>query len=760
MVTNYGFKTTSFQAIQSVLSSVQNSNNTPKTRLKSSVLYLLNNRRSEEHVDYVDYLINNNVVTNLDREIFPNDEPLSNYLDKYYNEGYRVFISDSGSGPTKRTFPWLKAHPYAFLINTSSTVNTDEFIDAQPNNFVRVSMDDTLLLDQLINDIFPNLSELLKIGNSSLITYLSNNEDEEDTENDNTENDNTENNDQPDATSFFPFKEIVYIYTSSLYTDGYLESLTNATKSKDVTMTVFEVPDPYDDNYDWTNIHNKLLENPLDDDYDVDNKILFIFNSSNGNEILHILERNENGDFYNNFVMITDALSPDTLETSHPFVFCMVTYGIFSPYGNKIQKKVDLTESLSPIVLASNDVQKMISGIFRNVYQEGANNPPNTFSSALTNVDIIENNNWNEDYLSVWMLESSLNDNNKYSQVLKLQLMRHKTNPIAISAVLDPTLVLSLENLESTVQGNPYYELRSWDQNREWMNNPKTDQDGIIYDSAATVFVTDPYKSRYIAALERHYTKTMSNILFMQWYVYHNLNKYKPPEIESQILDTFELDLFIDITNGYEDAITSSLSSDSSDNLTIPAQTIDDLKIIYIDEDTKEIYNNLTSNIPSTEIDYIDLRTFNLAAATNEFNIDIYNKGDMYRVGKLNENGDFELKYEFRDVVIQPVKITHKYIDHHYQVGDTNIIDISSSLMVTIVSIDETGYYIVVRYDDTGETATVTVDQLEDLNLSDEIERWLDTGIVGDGADDNVDDDAGDGADDNVDDDTDDGATY
>ena len=91
-----------------------------------------------------------------------------------------------------------------------------------------------------------------------------------------------------------------------------------------------EVPDPYDDNYDWTDIHNKLLENPLDDDYDVDNKILFIFNSSNGNEILHILERNENGDFYNNFIMITDALSPDTLETSYPFVFCMVTYGIFT----------------------------------------------------------------------------------------------------------------------------------------------------------------------------------------------------------------------------------------------------------------------------------------------------------------------------------------------------------------------------------------------------------------------------------------------
>ena len=118
-----------------------------------------------------------------------------------------------------------------------------------------------------------------------MITYLSNNEDLEE---------DTENNDQPDATSF-PFKEIVYIYTSSLYTNGYLESLTNATK--DVIITTFEVPDPFDDNYDWTNIHNKLLENPLDDDYDVDNKILFIFNSSNGNEILHILERNENGDF-------------------------------------------------------------------------------------------------------------------------------------------------------------------------------------------------------------------------------------------------------------------------------------------------------------------------------------------------------------------------------------------------------------------------------------------------------------------------------
>ena len=45
MVTDYGFKTNSFQAIRSVLSRVQNSNNTPKIRLKSSVLYLLNNRK-------------------------------------------------------------------------------------------------------------------------------------------------------------------------------------------------------------------------------------------------------------------------------------------------------------------------------------------------------------------------------------------------------------------------------------------------------------------------------------------------------------------------------------------------------------------------------------------------------------------------------------------------------------------------------------------------------------------------------------------
>ena len=52
----------------------------------------------------------------------------------------------------------------------------------------------------------------------------------------------------------------------------------------------------------------------------------------------------------------------------------------------------------------------------------------------------------------------------------------------------------------------------------------------------------------------------MSNILFIKrWYVYHNLAKYKPPEIEPQILDTFELNLFMDITNGYEDAMTSSL---------------------------------------------------------------------------------------------------------------------------------------------------------------------------------------------------------
>ena len=49
-----------------------------------------------------------------------------------------------------------------------------------------------------------------------------------------------------------------------------------------------------------------------------------------------ILERNENGDFYNNFIMITDALSPDTLETSHPFVFCMLTYG--THYGNRFKK--------------------------------------------------------------------------------------------------------------------------------------------------------------------------------------------------------------------------------------------------------------------------------------------------------------------------------------------------------------------------------------------------------------------------------------
>ena len=80
---------------------------------------------------------------------------MSNYLDKYYNEGYRVFISDSGSGDTKSTFPWLETHPYAYLINTSSTVNTDER-KRSAQQYVRERRMTLLLLDKLVNDIFPN----------------------------------------------------------------------------------------------------------------------------------------------------------------------------------------------------------------------------------------------------------------------------------------------------------------------------------------------------------------------------------------------------------------------------------------------------------------------------------------------------------------------------------------------------------------------------------------------------------------------------
>ena len=51
------------------------------------------------------------------------------------------------------------------------------------------------------------------------------------------------------------------------------ESLTKLFASKDVIITTFEVPDPFDDNYDY---HYSQQIEPLDD-YD-DNKILFIFN--------------------------------------------------------------------------------------------------------------------------------------------------------------------------------------------------------------------------------------------------------------------------------------------------------------------------------------------------------------------------------------------------------------------------------------------------------------------------------------------------
>ena len=674
------FKINAFQISNNIFSTLQQSHVTPKIKIKKEIIYLMANIRSEGHLIYVNELINNNIVRNLDVKIIDDAENLYTELELVYNQGYRCALNDSNSQQTFNTFTWLKNHPDFTLISLASTVASDIFIENMPKNMIRTSLDDNILLQYLFTNIFPNLHQILKTGNHVEAKYFN-------------------------ATSE-PFKKIVYIYTPTSYTIGYLEML-----NKHSIIDVEDVLIPDLETFDYTYIQHLLSKNRLNStNYNSEEKTLFIFNSTGGNDILNkIFELNEQN--VDNVIMTTDAMDIPSLLTSKPFSCCFGAFGSYSAHGVKYTNLRSL-KSLNPQIVYVIEILKSIENIYENYITniKTNRNVGESFIFQLEDNGLCEINVWGEKSLIFINLDSDETVDAYYQTSMKSVSTYQNLNPITIASVIDSTMVSDITLLELTEHDSENYVKQSYEDNKQRIENlPGVD---TLLDGEYTAFIDDITKRTWKNALKQHHKEFMSNILYAKWYVYSTLENANIPEIN---LETIYLERFLDIReSGYINTLMEPQP------LTIPSSTMQ-CKAIYINMETNEYDPELTEDVEDTIIDEIILT--DIRASVTNLSVDLY-VGHIYLFFTYAENDEINVQKIVRGIVTQKFEIDNKIIDRNLTIGES-IFHLPSSQNVTVTNISDDNYYIDVMKQD-GSTISTNLNELQKLRILDQIKLKLD----------------------------------
>ncbi len=152
-------------------------------------------------------------------------------------------------------------------------------LDTSENDLPQKIIRNSVIDDELLNELFSkflsnnNFYELLKLGKYNLLS-------------------------EPLQQSFF--KNICYVYQSSVYTDNYLKSMINANNKIDNKFNIIIEKINTDENTLSENLKNLLTSNCVSTDSfkNSENKTLFIINSSTPQQLLDLFDNSLYGDNY------------------------------------------------------------------------------------------------------------------------------------------------------------------------------------------------------------------------------------------------------------------------------------------------------------------------------------------------------------------------------------------------------------------------------------------------------------------------------
>lgn len=376
--------------------------------------------------ELIKYVINLGLVTN-NVEIYleKDGEETLNTIASYYNKGYRFFIGTQNSQELTNLVPFFESHTDCCYFNTYSTI----FNLNMSSNMIRSVVNDYVLTKYLNSFFVLNVSYLLKLCE--------------------------------DPTMYIPlslsptnepvFKNFVYIYESSNYTDEFLNMLlTTQEPSLNINITSYLIGEnePLPDE-----LVNLLTENPVSDLNNFQNNIktLFFLNSSNPQNLLNKFTEKS---WYDNYFFCCDPFFSDLLTTLYPLTYSFFGAGCFSSIGYKLSQQIDPNQDISPIALAIvNLIIQLGQWYLNNCKKE------TTMQELLNNLISIHylnegnDDNWYWYEKQIYIYHATYNNTTNTNSIFK--------EPLIVSASASPTVDGGISSISgswrSVVFGNGIY---------------------------------------------------------------------------------------------------------------------------------------------------------------------------------------------------------------------------------------------------------------------------------------------------------------
>jgi hypothetical protein len=583
-------------------------------------------------------------------DIYYGNDLLLNLIKKYYDIGYRIFISTHSSPVLYTIFDWLKEHPDVLVFNTTSTLSTNNFaallgVHIMPFNLIRTAIPDDIMILRLFKDIFLKLPSILQTSEQSdLYEPL-----------------------QEIPTNTFPFNNIVYIHIPSAYTLGYLQTLAETINllNLNVELNIYEIIVTEENGLKKYELPNEakyylLYNNIASDNYTSSNdKPLIILNCDSDvrNSLIKLLDKPE---YYDNYTTFGDTFGT---VFSIPYIFkaALLPIGGFSRRGFVLSSLVDDTESINPFILSIFEIFSNCGTYFNGFLNN--NFKASDFISQLINVKIMKTNSWSDKNLIVSKFTSlsdiSADTTWKWEILFKNQSLGFEE----VSSILPSEQTIVYPDKITDFNYVDYGEVNNFEKNKFLTNIACTGTNiNTILDNKYLIVTSSSYLVTYKNFLIQNFTKELPLIIFNHHILFQNVIKFNIPIKNLEIIN---IDVIINRKDLLDTSKTISIHIPEI-FYTVNEYFYDSLNGTYIDQLTRQFNNNKTFNIISDGNFDINISTI------DEFELFLF-KGHIVRIGSY-ESDSFNTNSTVTGYISQPININYLVIETDYKIGDKVIV--------------------------------------------------------------------------------------
>jgi len=318
-----------------------------------------------------------------DRSLYNLVDYIDNLYDKY---NIRLFLSSANSQDCESLFNYLYNHNDILFISSSSTVN---FLN-KPNNLLRLSLQDDILLNNIFQNIIPYFYKLTNISSN---------------------NNNSINN-------------IYLIYTNDVFSNNFKSTLQNIQSSFNNFNFFFL-------EFDKDPQTNIFIKNTIINSNHISD--LFIIATLLTQNLLNFFD---NQLMYNKLIFFTDPFNNIFLFSQFNFTNSYIIIGSDNNDGHILTSKfLNLGKGASSSNKQINSLINFLNINLNLIYKNIGNNL-NNIISLLNSYGLFNNGQWYSQYVGIYKLNQTFNDN-KYFFTYNFSLFNNKYNPTATGFVTD-----------------------------------------------------------------------------------------------------------------------------------------------------------------------------------------------------------------------------------------------------------------------------------------------------------------------------------